>query len=115
MSNTDSLPPLPPIEDPRHPEGRLIEVPDESEAAPEPVPEETYTLARLAQMEGQKAKPAPDAGEYFWKHNVAAFLHGWNVHEYHTQSLVRLSLTDYREALRAATEEGKTHPPAVRN
>lgn len=37
-----------------------------------------------------------------WKHDAASALHGWTLHEHQTGKPMRLSLDDYREALKAA-------------
>lgn len=132
---SESLPPLPPVTDPRNTKtGELVVVPPaleevspeavtvdggtqpegtitpEAEAPSEPV----YTLPELAKMEGQAARPAPDGGAYFWKHRLADFRHGWSAHEYHQAQQITMSLTDYKAALEAAVAD-TTHAPAVRN
>lgn len=124
---SDSLPPLPPVTDARNTKtGELVVVPPapvevSTEAArPEVKPEAEapgepmLTLAELARQEGQAARPSPDGGEYFWKHNLAAFKHGWTLHEYHQQTKITMTLTDYKAALEAAVAD-TTHDPAVRN
>ena len=129
---SDSLPPLPPVTDPRNTKtGALVVVPpaEPVEASPEATPEaateaapeaakepaeEEFTLPELAQREGQAARPSPDGGAYFWKHRLAAFMHGWDSHEYNQQTKIKLTLTDYKAALEAAVA-GNTHAPAVRN
>lgn len=123
------LPPLPPVTDARNTKtGELVvvppapveEAPAEEAVTPEVKPEAeapaepVLTLAELARQEGQAARPSPDGGEYFWKHNLAAFKHGWTLHEYHQQTKITMTLTDYKAALEAAVAD-TTHEPAVRN
>ena len=109
---TSDLPPLPTLE-PASPLEPVTPVP----AAPvaEPVAEvPTFTLDELAAEFGQLAKPAPDAGKYFWRHRVADTLHGWYYYQQHYgDKPIKLSKDDYKAAL-AAVDTMTPHEPAVR-
>lgn len=72
----------------------------------------TFDLETLAAKFGQLAPKAPDGGKFLWRHNVADFLHGWRVHEYH-RGPVTLTEADYQAAL-AAVDTETTHAPAMR-
>jgi hypothetical protein len=50
---------------------------------------------------------------YKWQHNVAAFLHGWTQHEYHSGEPLKLSEDDYLAALKAAETGIEPHAGAV--
>jgi hypothetical protein len=75
--------------------------------------EPTFDLETLAQKFGQLATPAPDGGKFLWKHRVAAFLHGWETHEYHEAKPVLLSEADYKAALNCVDTQ-TVHAPADR-
>lgn len=117
MTNSD-LPPIAPIVDARNPSGELLVHPDEPGASPaEPVavePEAEYPLKELAREFGELAKPSPDAGGFYWRHRVAATVHGWDRYEYNYQKPLTLTRADYEAALKAV-EKDQVHTPAVRN
>ena len=74
--------------------------------------ETLLSLKDLAKNHDQIQRPVPEGCTYKWQHNVAAFLHGWTLYEYHVGP-IEMSDRDYIEALTQAAK-GDTHPPAIR-
>lgn len=55
--------------------------------------------------------PRPPSGRenrHLWRHSAAATLHGWQQHEHHTGSPMRLSRADYEAAITAALQPDLT-------
>lgn len=74
--------------------------------------EETVTMVN--------GKPFDFVGQFLWQHEAASVLHGWKLHEHHSedQKPIRLTRAAYEAALKAAgatNEKGEytPHPAAL--
>ncbi len=101
------------MSDPRTPSGKPLLHPElEPTEVPSEAPE--YTLPELAKLCGEKAADSPDSGGYFWRHRVAATVHGWDRYEYNQATQIKMTRAVYEAALKAV-EKDQVYTPAVRN